>query len=126
ETVREALQRWSRDAPDSPAQRDGDEPIPGPGLTQEPDGSAVPPAEGASDLTQQPGRGPVPMDPVSPSPVRPADRSRCPACSALITAKDERCPCCDISFISDGSHDWTLSAVGPADGICLPPSEVGE
>jgi hypothetical protein len=53
-----------------------------------------------------------------------APRSRCPACGAIITVHDERCPSCDIAFVADGSQQWTLGAVGPADGIFLPPTEV--
>jgi hypothetical protein len=54
------------------------------------------------------------------------ERSRCPACGALITALDERCPSCEIAFVADGSQKWTLGTVGPVDGICLPPTEIRE
>jgi hypothetical protein len=123
ETVREALQHWTGD---ELAPHDGDEQVPGSGLTRESDDPPGPQAEGGPHLTQQPGGGPVPTDMVAPSLVKAAEHRRCPACSAPITVNDDRCPSCDISFISDGSQMWTLSAVGPADGICLPPTEVGE
>jgi hypothetical protein len=68
----------------------------------------------------------TPRDVVTPSPRKAGQRLHCPACSAPITEKDERCPSCDIAFISDGSQGWRLPAVGPADGIYLPPTDVRE
>jgi hypothetical protein len=73
----------------------------------------LPSAEADWRLTQQPA-------------LRETDRSRCPACAAIITANDERCPSCDITFVADGSPKWTPGTVGPADGIYLPPTEVSE
>src|SRR5262249_26053979 len=55
-----------------------------------------------------------------------ADRTRCPACAAPITAYDERCPSCGIAFVADGLPGWGQKAVGPADGIWSPPTEVSE
>jgi hypothetical protein len=62
---------------------------------------------------------------VTASPAK-ADRSRCPACAAPITAYDERCPSCGIAFVADGLPGWGQKAVGPADGIWSPPTEVSE
>lgn len=61
---------------------------------------------------------------VTPFRTPSANRSRCAACGAIITANDERCPSCDIAFVADGSQKWTLGTVGPADGIYLPSTEV--
>jgi hypothetical protein len=55
-----------------------------------------------------------------------ANVSCCPACGASITENDERCPSCAICFVADGSPKWTPKAVGPADGIYLPPTEVSK
>ncbi len=79
-----------------------------------------------SRLSQQPDPAPDPQEGVTASPTNAAGRSHCPACAASITAKDERCPSCDICFVADGSQTWSLGAVGPADGIWLPPNEVSE
>ena len=76
--------------------------------------------------TQQPEPDHQPKENVTPSLTTTADRSRCPACDAIITANDELCPSCDIAFVADGSQKWTLGAVGPADGIYLPPTGVKE
>ncbi|HZV07802.1 MAG TPA: hypothetical protein VE999_22140 [Gemmataceae bacterium] len=86
--------------------------------------SPLPSGDENSRLTQQPGPHPEPNESVTRSPTNPADRSHCPACGASITANDERCPSCEIAFVADGSQKWTLPAVGPADGIFLPPTEV--
>jgi hypothetical protein len=126
EALREALQRWAGDAPEAPGQHHRDEATPDSGLPQAPDAPPVPAAEGGSHLPQQPGKGPIPEGVVPPPPTTAGGRSRCPACSAPITANDERCPSCDISFISDGPQKWTAAPVGPADGIYRPPTEAGE
>jgi hypothetical protein len=88
--------------------------------------SPLPSGDGNSRLTQQSGPDPEPNDSVTLSPTNAADRSLCPACGAIITANDERCPSCEIAFVTDGSQKWTLPAVGPADGIYLPSTEVRE
>src|SRR5579872_4637880 len=75
-------------------------------------------------LTQQPKPDLKPNEAVTPFPTKAGDRSCCPACGAFITAHDESCPSCEISFIADGSQTWTPGTVGPADGIYLPPTEV--
>lgn len=77
-------------------------------------------------LTQQPEPDSQPSENVTPSRTPARSRSRCAACGAIITANDERCPSCDIAFVADGSQKWTLGAVGPADGIYLPPTQVRE
>ena len=76
--------------------------------------------------TQQPEPNFQPNENVTPSLTTKRNRSRCAACGAIITATDERCPSCDIAFVTDGSQKWTLGAVGPADGIFLPPREIRE
>jgi hypothetical protein len=76
--------------------------------------------------THQPEPESQPNEKVTPSLTTTVNRSRCPACGATITANDERCPSCDIAFVAEGSQKWTLGAVGPADGIYLPPTEVRE
>jgi hypothetical protein len=78
-----------------------------------------------SRLTQQPESALESGEAVTASPVK-ADRSRCPACAAPITAYDERCPSCEIAFVADGLPGWGPKAVGPADGIWSPPTEVSE
>lgn len=83
-----------------------------------------PSADEDSWLTQQSEPDPALNENVTPSPTNAANRSRCPACGAIITAYDERCPSCDIAFVADGSRQSTLGTVGPADGICLPPTEI--
>lgn len=77
-------------------------------------------------MTQQPEPHSKPNENVTRFLTNTADRSRCPACGAIITAYDERCPSCDIAFVADGTQKWTLGAVGPADGIFQPPSEFHE
>jgi hypothetical protein len=126
EALREALQSWAGDAPGAAGQHDRDEPTSDSGLPRESDVSPVPAAEGGSHLAQQPGEGPIPKDVVPPPPMTAGGRGRCPACSAPITTNDERCPSCDIAFVADGPQKWTAAPVGPADGIYLPPTEVGE
>ena len=79
-----------------------------------------------SRLTQQPEPDPKPEEHVTESLTNAAVQSRCPACGASITANDESCPSCEISFVADGSPKWTLGTVGPADGIYRPPTEVSE
>lgn len=86
----------------------------------------LPSADGDPWLTQQSEPDPKLNEDVSLSLTNAADRSRCPACGATITANDERCPSCEIAFVADGSQKWTLGTVGPADGIYLPPTEVSK
>lgn len=85
----------------------------------------LPSTDGNSRLTQ-PELDPKPKQNVTPSLTNAADRSRCPACGAIITANDESCPSCEIRFVADGSRKWKLGTVGPADAIYLPPTEVRE
>src|SRR5262245_23282393 len=92
EALREALQSWARDAPEATGQHYRDESTLDSALAQGPDASPVPAAEGGSHLPQQPGEGPIPKDVDPPPPMKAGGRSRCPACSAPITANDERCP----------------------------------
>src|SRR5262245_15542846 len=69
--------------------------------------------EGDWRLTQ-PEPGPARKEAVAPLPTKGAGRSRCPACAAPITAADESCPSCGISFVADGSDDsdrWGPRAV---------------
>ena len=90
----------------------------------------LPPADGDSGLTQPPERDAKRNEKVTPSPTNAADQSRCPACGAVITASDATCPSCEISFVtdsssvSDGFQKWTERTVGPADGICRPPTDI--
>jgi hypothetical protein len=90
------------------------------------DEPAFPSTERNSRLTQLPEPPPKPEENVTTSARNTPGRSHCPACGALITATDETCPSCEITFVSDGSQNWTLGNVGPADGICLPPTDVRE
>ncbi len=90
-------------------------------------------ADADSWLTQQPESNPEPMENVTSSPKRSAEQSSCPACGAAITASDERCTSCEISFVTDGTsfitdslQKWALRTVGPADGIFRPPTEFRE
>ena len=80
-------------------------------------------------LIQEPETEMKPIENVTSILKNAADQSRCPACGAIITAKDERCPSCEISFVTDGiAHvtdsfqKWTPRSVGPTDGICVPPT----
>jgi len=77
-------------------------------LIQQPEPDLHPPQNGTPPLTNA------------------ANGSCCPACGASITENDERCPSCDICFVADGSQKWTLKAVGPLDGIYLPPTRVSK
>lgn len=77
-------------------------------------------------MTQRPEPNSKPEENVTRTLANAAARSYCPACGAIITANDERCPSCDIAFVADGSQKWTLGAVGPADGIFLPPTDFSE
>jgi hypothetical protein len=88
------------------------------------DDSPLSPVEGDSRLTQQPERDPKVEEHVTESLTNAASQSRCPACGASITAHDESCPSCEISFVSDGSQKWTLGTAGPPDGIFRPPTDV--
>jgi hypothetical protein len=90
------------------------------------DDPPLPPTDGNSRLSQQPEAAPKREENVTPSLTNTVERSRCPACGALITANDESCPSCEIAFVADGSPIWTLGTVGPADGIYRPPTEVSE
>ena len=83
-------------------------------------------AEGDSRLTQQLEPALKSNESVTPFPSTATERSRCPACDGIITATDESCPSCEISFVTDGSQNWTPRTVGPADGIYLPPNEFSE
>lgn len=86
----------------------------------------LPSADGDLWLIQQPEPDHKLKENVTPSLTSAADRSNCPACGAIITANDERCPSCEIAFIADGSQKWTLGTAGPADGIFLSPIEFRE
>jgi hypothetical protein len=86
---------------------------------------ALPAEEGNQRLTQQE-PPPKPDENVTTSRRNTPGRSHCPACGEAITAYDERCPSCEITFVADGSKSWTLGNAGPADGICLPPTEISE
>ncbi len=88
------------------------------------DEPSLPSADKDSGLAQQSEPNPELNENVTQSLTSAANRSNCPACGARITVHDERCPSCDIAFVADGSQQWTLGTVGPADGICLPPTEV--
>jgi hypothetical protein len=90
------------------------------------DDPPLPPTDGNSRLSQQPEAAPKREENVTPSLTNTVERSRCPACGALITANEESCPSCEIAFVADGSPKWTLGTVGPADGIYRPPTEVSE
>jgi len=82
------------------------------------------PTDGDTRLTQQPEPDPKPEEQLTDSPSSAADRSRCPACGASITANDESCPSCKIAFVADGPQKWTLGPVGPADAIYRPTTEI--
>jgi hypothetical protein len=90
------------------------------------DDPPLPPTDGNSRLSQQPEAAPKREENVTPSLTNTVERSRCPACGALITANEESCPSCEIAFVADGSPKWTLGTVGPADAIYRPPTEVSE
>jgi Protein of unknown function (DUF2500) len=78
------------------------------------------------DLAEPTEAATKPKENVTPVLMNAADRCFCPACGAIITANDESCPSCEISFVAEGSQKWTLGTVGPADGIYRPPTEVSE
>lgn len=86
----------------------------------------LPSADGNSWLIQQPKPHPKSKENVTGSLTNEANPNHCPACGAIITSYDERCPSCEIAFVADGSRKWTLGTVGPADGIYRPPTEVSE
>jgi hypothetical protein len=88
---------------------------------------------GISWLTQQTQADTKPVENVTSSLTNATEQSRCPACGAIITANDERCPACEISFVTDGNsfitdrlQKWTPRAVGPADGIYRPATDFRE
>jgi hypothetical protein len=90
------------------------------------DGPPLPATDRDSRLTQQRKPAPRPEEHVTPSLTNAAGPGHCPACGALITAEDERCPSCEICFVADGSQKWTLGPLGPADGIYRSSTEVSE
>jgi HPt (histidine-containing phosphotransfer) domain-containing protein len=90
-------------------------------------------AHAKSWLAQQPESDTKPIENVTSSLKNLADQNRCPACGAIIAANDEKCPSCEISFVTDGNsfvtgaiQKWTPRTVGPADGIYRSPTEYRE